>query len=98
MIYRRFGYLQARLLVEKQDDLRQLEMALGAMDNEDDGKADVLKTRYFYNKESMKERKSLMEQIEKTWLEYCEQPLPRRQSLARSLARFSVLRRRGLSD
>ena len=72
MLYRRFGYLQARLLLEKQDDLRRLESRLGLLDGDDEGKTDVLKTREYYDDEYMKERKSLMEVIEKKWLEYCE--------------------------
>jgi len=35
MIYRRFGYLQARLLLEKQEQLRRLEWDLEFMDEKD---------------------------------------------------------------
>lgn len=35
MIYRRFGYLQARLLLEKQEQLRRLEWDLELMDEKD---------------------------------------------------------------
>jgi len=36
MIYRRFGFLQARLLLQKQDELRKLEENLDQCDTEDD--------------------------------------------------------------
>jgi hypothetical protein len=35
MLYRRFGYLQSRLLLEKQDELRVLEEKLDKMDEHD---------------------------------------------------------------
>lgn len=35
-IYRRFGYAQARLLLEKQDEMRLLEEGLIEMDKEDE--------------------------------------------------------------
>ena len=36
MLYRRFGFLQARLLLNKQDQLRALEEQLDEIDNGDD--------------------------------------------------------------
>lgn len=36
MIYRRFGYIQARLLLEKQNELQQLEKQLKQLDNIED--------------------------------------------------------------
>jgi hypothetical protein len=46
MLYRRFGYLQSRVLLEKQDDLRQLEEALKRLDEEDvESGEDMLRTR-----------------------------------------------------
>ena len=36
MLYRRFGFLQARLLLNKQDQLRELEEQLDAIDQSDD--------------------------------------------------------------
>ena len=73
MIYRRFGYLQSRLLLEKQDDLQRLELKLDIMDNgvaSDD--EDSLRTRLDYGEEYMEERQTLTAQIEKKWLEYCK--------------------------
>lgn len=37
MLYRRFGYLQARVLLDKQDKLRQLERELDVFDAEHEG-------------------------------------------------------------
>jgi hypothetical protein len=35
MLYRRFGFLQARIILYKQDELRELEEELDKMDNSD---------------------------------------------------------------
>lgn len=35
MLYRRFGFLQTRLLLYKQDELRELEEELDALDKDD---------------------------------------------------------------
>jgi len=35
MVYRRFGYFQARVLLEKQDELRELEEQLDDIDHDD---------------------------------------------------------------
>ena len=35
MIYRRFGFLHARILLQKQDELRELEEAIDTIDKED---------------------------------------------------------------
>jgi hypothetical protein len=67
MIYRRFGYVQARLLLEKQDDLRYLEDKLDILDSQDSfGDRDVLLTRSNYEEP----RKELMARLEKTFIEY----------------------------
>jgi hypothetical protein len=34
MVYRRFGYIQSRLLLDKQDELRKLEQELGDFDQQ----------------------------------------------------------------
>ena len=75
MLYRRFGYLQSRLLLEKQDDLRLLEEELGRLDRRH-GKvpgsdmAVSLKTREESDKPYVQERKSLLGRIETKWVEY----------------------------
>lgn len=46
MLYRRFGFLQSRLLLDKQDELRELEKDLDRMDKVDHKKdPSLLKSR-----------------------------------------------------
>lgn len=74
MIYRRYGYLQSRILLEKQDELRSLEAQLDAMDEaEMCRKPDKLFTR----DRQGEERKGLLIQIEKSFCEYGIVTLPR---------------------
>lgn len=74
MVYRRFGYIQSRLLVEKQNDLQLLEDELDELDCNDEAEdSRRLQTRRDYDKEHMQERVRLLEQIERKWLEYCMQ-------------------------
>ena len=71
-IYRQFGYLQSRLLLEKQDELRLLEEKLDEMDKEDDLDDESrrrLKTRDL-QPEYAAERKEIFGAIEKKFLEY----------------------------
>ena len=75
MLYRRFGYLQSRLLLEKQDDLRLLEEELGRLDRRHGKKPESamaisLKTREESDEPYVQERKSLLSSIEVKWLEY----------------------------
>lgn len=70
MVYRRFSYLQARLLLEKQNELQKLELELEAMDEEavdGEGNETALMTRSQYPPE----RLELMAHIERKWLEHC---------------------------
>jgi hypothetical protein len=74
MIYRRFGYLQARLLLEKQSELRRLERALEILDIEDkcDKKISCqrdLKTISRTGDRAVK-RLELMEEIERKFREF----------------------------
>ncbi|KAI1616841.1 hypothetical protein EDD36DRAFT_472183 [Exophiala viscosa] len=69
MLYRRFGYLQSRLLLEKQDELGKLECDLDFMDRlefDEDVRKEVLRTREFQGQE----RKDLLQKVEKTWIQY----------------------------
>jgi hypothetical protein len=75
-IYRQFGYLQSRLLLEKQDELRKLEEKLDEIDREDDLEAESrkrLKTRDL-TPEYAAERKEIIGTIEKKFLEYGKFP------------------------
>jgi hypothetical protein len=75
MLFRRFGFLQTRLLLEKQDDLRQLELELERLDKREAKKpgettSDRLKARRYRSNE----RKELNLRIEKAWLDYSKLP------------------------
>ena len=77
MIYRRFGFLHARLLLYKQDELREMEEDLRTLDlrdSKDPKKNKYLKSR---RKDDLREdlennemRKHLMQRVEKKTLEY----------------------------
>jgi hypothetical protein len=70
MIYRKFGYLQARLLLFKQDQLRWLEWNLENMDSAHEKKSpDLLTSRERDDARSGK-RKVLLDKIMLTFLEY----------------------------
>ena len=79
MIYRRFGFLHARLLLNKQDELREFEEELRDMDQRDKNggeKAEkCLMSRSKDNNRELPEgwersRKDLLEIIEKKVIEY----------------------------
>ena len=63
MIYRRFGYLQARVLLEKQDKLRLLEESLDAFDEENVGCASSRQSNDM-NKTAMDARGALLIEID----------------------------------
>jgi hypothetical protein len=70
MLYRRFGFLQARLLLNKQDELRELEKDLDRMDKVDLKKdARLLKSREKDDAENGR-RKKLLQEIEGKYIEY----------------------------
>jgi hypothetical protein len=72
MLYRRFGYLQSRLLLHKQDELRALEEKLDLLDKRDDGNPETqrfLRSRDLDDK-SGRPRKALLEAIETKFKEY----------------------------
>lgn len=71
-LYRRFGFVQARLLLEKQDDLRKLELKLDRYDRRlarDPQTKDSLRTRDL-KPEALAARKDIMEKLEKCFNEY----------------------------
>jgi len=72
MVYRHIGYLQSRLLVEKQNDLQLLEDELDEHDCNDEAEdSGRRRTRRDYDAQHMQERVQLLERIERKWLEYC---------------------------
>ena len=67
MLYRRFGYLSSRLLLEKQDELRALEEQLDELDDHD---TDNNYDRLFKRELQGEDRKTLLGRIESKYLEY----------------------------
>jgi hypothetical protein len=67
MLYRRFGFLQARLLLNKQDQLRALEEKLDEIDKEDD--EEYLTSRELDDADE-RPRTKLMKKIEIKFKEY----------------------------
>ncbi len=77
MLYRRFGFLQARLLLHKQSELQELEWDLDRLDNfhaESEEGQRMLHFRHFDDVKNGK-RKKLLDQIEEKFLEYGRYPL-----------------------
>ena len=77
MIYRRFGLLQSRLLLHKQDELRKMEEELLTMDMRDDKTEEGQDFLRCWNRDRKRvspdgkeTRKQLMERIEKTSFKY----------------------------
>lgn len=81
MIYRRFGYIHSRLLLNKQDELRELEASLRNMDLIDarnaEGKLclqsrelDVERDEKREKAEGLDSRRKLLERIEQKTLQY----------------------------
>ncbi len=70
LIYRRFGYLQARLLLDEQDELQALERKLDKMDTDDASNHPLrLQTRDLKEEDAAPRRK-LLKQIKEKYLEY----------------------------
>jgi hypothetical protein len=72
MVYRRFGYVQSRLLLEKQDDLRRLESALDRLDKRDFNEDETaLMSRHDIEEPEFAARRELLHKIETKFHEYC---------------------------
>lgn len=71
-LYRRFGYLQARVILEKQDELRCLEESLDDLDLKQQCSQPY---RLFQRDLQGPERKALLNQIEARFCEYCKSSL-----------------------
>jgi hypothetical protein len=69
MIYRRFGFLSTRLLLNQQDKLRLLEEELDEIDQDDDEKNSNRNITRDLPEEDSKERQELLVKIK---VEYCE--------------------------
>jgi hypothetical protein len=71
-IYRRFGYLQARLLLNRQEELRSLESKLESLEKSMmDTDEDIMCTRHIFGPDGGKHRELLAE-IETKFCSYCE--------------------------
>jgi len=73
MTYRRFGNVQARLLLEAQDDVRILEEKLEDLDDEEtanEGEANALCSRKLYGASWSESRKDLMKSLKAAFNEY----------------------------
>ncbi|KAF2231422.1 hypothetical protein EV356DRAFT_293280 [Viridothelium virens] len=71
MVYRRFGYLQSRLLLEKQDELRKLERKLDLIDDYNKtANPTLLQMRDLTEEEGAAPRRALFTQIEERFREY----------------------------
>jgi hypothetical protein len=77
MMYRRFGQLHSRLLLHKQDQLREMEEELFALDRRDDKLEETqlfIKCRAEDDERDPptrgRSRKELLEEIQRTLLEY----------------------------
>lgn len=75
MTYRRFGGVQARLLLEAQDDVRILEEQLEDLDEDEtanDGQKNALCSRKLYGVNWSKKRRDLMKSLKVAYTEYGE--------------------------
>ena len=92
MLYRRFGFLQARLLLDKQDELRTLEKSLDEMDYiTSRTEPHKLRTRDL-EEEDAKPHKAMLQRIEKAFCEYGSNPFPfRRKSVTYRLELAQIL-------
>lgn len=80
MLYRRFGFLQARLLLHKQDELRELEARLDRLDRLDEKRdASLLRSREKDEADQVYglRRKTLLEKIDVKFKDYGKKnPIP----------------------
>jgi hypothetical protein len=70
MLYRRFGFLQARLLLHKQDELAELEDELDELDQADALERPLLLQCRRNDDEKVGERKKLLQKIDLKFKEY----------------------------
>ena len=70
MIYRRFGYVQGRLLLEKQDELRKLEQRLEKYDKQVEKKCSINLMTRDLPPDDTESRKEIMDKLEQRFCEY----------------------------
>jgi hypothetical protein len=73
LLYRKFGYLQSRVLLDKQDQLRLLEKELHELDDDlHHGRPGWTETRrHITDKDMRKQRAELMDRIAEAYCSYC---------------------------
>jgi hypothetical protein len=72
MVYRRFGYIQARLLLDKQDELRKLEQELDDFDRQVQKRRPADLTTRDLRPSDAPPRLELMIKLEQAFCEYCK--------------------------
>lgn len=74
MLYRRFGYLQSRVLLDKQDQLRVLEKELQDLDNDlYNGRDTWTQTRKHIGDKDLRARRvDLLDKIANAYCSYCQ--------------------------
>lgn len=74
MMYRKFGYLQSRVLLDKQDQLRILEKELQEVDDDlYNGRETWTQTRkHIMDKDLRSRRADLMNKIADAYCSYCQ--------------------------
>lgn len=70
MVYRRFGYLQSRILLDKQTELGLLENKLDKLDESEKNEYPDRLFRYDLDSSEVYHRRQLMAEIEKRYCEY----------------------------
>ena len=70
MVYRRFGFIQSRLLLEKQDELRELEEKLDRLDKIEADAGDWIPETRDLPERYLEPRKKLMDVLEKRFCAY----------------------------
>lgn len=70
MLYRRFGFLQARILLHKQDQLRELEFSLDHLDSLDAKNNPIMLRSRERDDVKQGNRKKLLHEIETNFKEY----------------------------
>lgn len=69
MLYRRFGYLQSRVLLDRQDEMRLLEEELDAFDRSNPSQ---LVSRAGLDESLATPRKDLLRRVETAFCSYCK--------------------------
>lgn len=72
MMYRKFGYLQARILLDRQDQLRDWEVKLAELDEELEAKRPAFtRTRDIIDPNLKQKQASLINSIAEAYCSYC---------------------------